>query len=202
MSVIKFCSDYCRYVLRVSEPVEIQNYIDDKVKRLLLKTKTAKQWQIRKNADLNSLSNNDVILLLQDYSTPTSRTEFYTNLKTATISSSSKLVFDIGMSNFELFHKNINVYIKTFKYAYAFLLDYMASKHEIPYTSVRSKDIMALSHLFLSQLPSSLIDNIYGKTCKRLSRVKCIESLIKSTEKAVCTLHKQYCKSHGVNNMT
>ena len=141
-------------------------------------------------------------MLLQDYCKPMSRTEFYTNLKAATTYPSIKLVFDIEVSNFESFHEEFNLYVKMFKYAYAFLLDYASSKHEIPYTSVRSKDIMTLSHLFLSQLPRSLIDNIYGKTCKRLSRLKSIKSLIKSTEKAVCTLHKQYCKSHGVNNMT
>jgi hypothetical protein len=202
VSVIKFCSNYCRYVPSVSEPVKIQNYIDDNVKTMFVKTKTAKQWKVLKVVDFNNLSSNDIILLLQDYCTPKSRKDFYTNLKASTTCPSTKLVFDIGMSNFELFHKNFNVYIKTFKYAYAFLLDYMASKHEIPYTSVRSKDMMTLSYLFLSRLPRSLIDCIYGKTRKRLSRFKSIESLIRSTEKTVHILYKQYCKSYGVNSMT
>jgi hypothetical protein len=73
VSVIKFCSDYCCYVRSVSEPVVIQNYIDDKVKTMFLKTKTAKQWRVLKVTDFNNLSNNDIILLLQDFCTPTSR---------------------------------------------------------------------------------------------------------------------------------
>ena len=81
MSIIQFCSDYCRYALGVPKPVEIQNYIDGKVKKLLVKTKTAKQWKVLKVADFKNLSNSDIILLLQDYCTPTSRKEFYKNLK-------------------------------------------------------------------------------------------------------------------------
>ena len=85
--------------------------------------------------------------------------------------------------------------MKTFKYAYAFLLDYTASKHEIPYTNAKCDSVLTLKNLFLSRLPKSIIDNIYGKTHQRLSRYKKIDSLIRSSEKAVHTLFKQYCKS-------
>ena len=128
--------------------MEIQNYIDDKVKKLLVKTKTAKQWKVLKVAHFKNLSNRDVILLLQDYCTPTSRTEFYMNLKAATTYRSENLVFDIKMHNFESFYKEIDMYVERFKYAYTFLLDYRASKHEIPYTNVKSKDIMTLRYLY------------------------------------------------------
>jgi hypothetical protein len=94
------------------------------------------------------------------------------------------------------------VCVKTFKYAYAFQRDYAASKQEIPYARIISKNIMTLSHLFLSRLPKNLIDNIYDKNRKRLSRFKSIETLIGSAEKTARILHKQYCKSNEANDMT
>jgi len=115
VSIIQFCSDYCRYVLSTSEPIEIQNYIDDKVKTLFLSTKTAKQWRILKVVDFKNLSNNDTILLLQDYCTPKSRTDFYINLKAATTHLSPNLVLNNGTNNFELFYKEFNLYVKSFK---------------------------------------------------------------------------------------
>jgi hypothetical protein len=195
VSIIQFCNNYCDYTLSMSESIEIQDYIDDKVKALFLSTKTAKQWRILKVVDFKNLSNNDTILFLQDYCTPTSRRDFYTNLKAVTTHLSPNLVLNNGTNNFELFYKEFNLYVKTFKYAYAFLLDYTASKHEIPYTNAKCDSVLTLKNLFLSQLPKSLIDNIYGKTHQRLSRYKNIDSLIRSSEKAVHTLFKQYCKS-------
>jgi hypothetical protein len=150
---------------------------------------------VLKVADFNNLSNNDIIPLLQDYCTPKSWTDFYFNLKAATTYLSPNLVLNNGTNNFELFYKAFNLYIKTFKYAYTFLIDYTASKHEIPFTNTKCDSVPTLKNLFLSRLPKSLIGKIYGKTHQRLSRYKNIESLIRSSEKAVHTLFKQYCKS-------
>ena len=155
---------------------------------------------LKRSINSNFLSNNDVILLLQNYCTPTSRTEFYTNLKAATTYLSANLVFDIGMDDFASFYKEIDMYVKRFKYAYTFLLDYTLSKHEIPYTNVKSKDIMTLRYLFLCRLAKTFTSYLYGKMHQRLSRFKTIEDLIKSTEKAIHALYKQYCKRHGVNS--
>jgi len=202
VSVIKFCSDYCRYLLSVSEPVKIQNYINDKVKTMFVRTKTAKQWRVLSVADFDNLSINDMMLLLQDYCVPASQAEFYMNLKASTAYSSIKSVFDIESNNFESFYQEFNLYMKKFKYSYAFLLDYTASKHEIPYINTKSRSTTTLRDLFLSGLPKNFIDNVYGKAHKRLSRFKSIYSLIESTEKTVCILHKQYCKNHEVNDMT
>jgi hypothetical protein len=202
VSIIKFCSDYCRYVLSVSEPVKMQNYISGNVKTMFVRTKTAKQWRVLNVADFDNLSNNYMMLLLQDYCTPTSRTYFHTNLKAATTYPSANVVFDIDIENFDLFYQEFNEYVKRFKYAYTFLLDYAASKHVVPFTSIKCKGTMTLTHLFLSRLSKSFIHSIYGRTNKRLSRFKSIESLIRSAEKTVRNLHKQYCKSNEVNDMT
>ena len=43
VSIIKFCSDYCRYALSISEPVKIQNYINNNVKIMFESTKTVIQ---------------------------------------------------------------------------------------------------------------------------------------------------------------
>ena len=111
-------------------------------------------------------------------------------------------VIYIDIENFDLFYQEFNEYVNRFKYAYTFLLDYAASKHVVPFTSFECKDTMTLTHLFLSRLSKSFIHSIYGRTNKRLSRFKSIESLIRSAEKTVRILHKQYCKSNEVNDMT
>jgi hypothetical protein len=202
VSIIKFCSDYCRYVLSVSEPVKMQNYISGNVKTMFVRTKTAKQWRVLNVADFDNLSNNYMMLLLQDYCTPTSRTYFHTNLKAATTYPSANVVFDIDIENFDLFYQEFNEYVKRFKYAHTLLMDYAASKHVVPFTSIKCKDTMTLTHLFLSRLSKSFIHSIYGRTNKRLSRFKSIETLIGSAEKTARILHKQYCKSNEVNDMT
>jgi hypothetical protein len=192
VSIIQFCNNYNCYAIGVTKPNEIHYYINEDVKSALVGTSTAKQWCIFSTADLELLTTDDVLLLLQDYCTPISQKDFYNNPKSATAHLNMSSLSNIEEDNFNPFYRRYNLYAKSFRYAYNFLSDYIAKKHEIPYTHTKRNGAKALKNLFLDQLPSWFTYQLHDKSHKKLNRIKSLESLMRYTGKASHKLYKQF----------
>ena len=92
---------------------------------------------------------------------------------------------NIEGDNFKPFYRRYNLYPKTFRYAYEFLLENNAKKNEIPYTHMKCNGKKTLKNLFLGGLPVCFTNHLYDKTHKRLNRLKSLENLMRYTGKAV-----------------
>jgi hypothetical protein len=190
VSILQFCSDCHCHAIGLNKPNEIHYYINDDVKALLADTCTARQWGVLSIGDFGRLETEDVLLLLQDHCTPTSQTDFYNNLKSATEDLNMRSLLNIEGDNIKTCYRRYNLYAKTFRYAYDFLLENIAKRIEIPYTHTKCNVKKTLKNLFLDRLPVCFTSHMHDKSYKGLNKIKSLDNLMRYTHTVIHKLYK------------
>ena len=201
LSIVNFCETYQSYRGGLANPRMIQKCMTKKVKVLLVSSPTGTKWNTASVSNFDTWNSDNVILFLKDYTTPTSKSDFFKKLKACTEFPHMSKKYIISSRNFKYFNEKYRLFVTKFRYTYYFLTELIEKRCELPYITRGGGKTQSLKSLFLDRMPYRMGSKLLkDQDEEMLMGIKTIDDLMICTDHIVLGAYERHLERRQDDN--